>query len=91
MNWLTVSLQNTNAVRSRQVESQTQKKDVYGEGEYKAKINLLDDGQIIEMADNLRGGVPMIRRSLTVLREADITELLEKNRSELTLVGGDSD
>ncbi len=67
-------------------------KDVYGEGEYKAKVNLLDDGQIIEMADNLRGGVPMATPVFDGAEEADITELLEKaglnSSGQVTLIDG---
>jgi len=34
-------------------------KDVYGDGEYQDKVMLLNDDQIVEMSNNLRGGVPM--------------------------------
>jgi len=53
-------------------------KDVYGDGEYKAKVNLLDDEQIVEMSNNLRSGVPMATPVFDGADEADITALLEK-------------
>jgi DNA-directed RNA polymerase subunit beta len=35
-------------------------KDVYGEREFSEKVSKLsDDRQMVEMANNLRGGVPM--------------------------------
>ncbi|MDD3021839.1 MAG: DNA-directed RNA polymerase subunit beta, partial [Alphaproteobacteria bacterium] len=53
-------------------------KDVYGDGEFKAKVNLLDDEQIVEMSNNLRSGVPMATPVFDGADEADITALLEK-------------
>lgn len=53
-------------------------KDVYGEGEYKDKVMLLNDDQVVEMAGNLRTGVPMATPVFDGAEEADITALLEK-------------
>jgi DNA-directed RNA polymerase subunit beta len=53
-------------------------KDVYGESEYKAKVTKLDDRQLVEMANNLRGGVPMATPVFDGAHEADINALLEK-------------
>jgi DNA-directed RNA polymerase subunit beta len=51
-------------------------KDVYGEKEYKEKVSRLDDVQMVEMANNLRGGVPMATPVFDGAKEADIDELL---------------
>ena len=53
-------------------------KAVYGEEEFKAKVSKLDDNQKVEMANNLRGGVPMGTPVFDGAEEKDITELLEK-------------
>jgi DNA-directed RNA polymerase subunit beta len=53
-------------------------KDIYGEGEYKAKVSRLNDAQIVEMAGNLRGGVPFATPVFDGAHEADINVLLEK-------------
>ena len=53
-------------------------KDVYGEKEYRDKVTKLDDTQVLEMANNLRGGVPMATPVFDGAHEKDITELLEK-------------
>ena len=53
-------------------------KDVYGEREFKEKVDKLDDAEVLEMANNLRGGVPMATPVFDGADEADINELLEK-------------
>jgi len=67
-------------------------KDVYGEGEYNAKVTLLDDTQVVEMANNLRGGVPMATPVFDGAEESDITTLLEKaglnSSGQVTLIDG---
>lgn len=67
-------------------------KDVYGEGEYKDKVMLLNDDQIVEMSNNLRGGVPMATPVFDGADEADITALLEKaglnSSGQVTLIDG---
>jgi DNA-directed RNA polymerase subunit beta len=52
--------------------------DVYGEDEYKNKVSLLDDNQMVEMAGNLRGGVPMATPVFDGADEEDINVLLDK-------------
>jgi DNA-directed RNA polymerase subunit beta len=67
-------------------------KEVYGEGEYKDKVMLLNDDQIVEMSNNLRGGVPMATPVFDGADEADITALLEKaglnSSGQVTLIDG---
>ncbi|MCF8495940.1 MAG: DNA-directed RNA polymerase subunit beta [Alphaproteobacteria bacterium] len=53
-------------------------KDVYGEREYQQKVAKLDETQLIEMAGNLRAGVPMATPVFDGAHEEDITILLEK-------------
>jgi DNA-directed RNA polymerase subunit beta len=53
-------------------------KDVYGEREYDEKVTKLDEKQLVEMAGNLRGGVPMATPVFDGAHEDDITELLGK-------------
>jgi DNA-directed RNA polymerase subunit beta len=53
-------------------------KDVYGESEYESKVLKLNDQQIVEMADNLRGGVPVATPVFDGAHEADVDVLLEK-------------
>jgi DNA-directed RNA polymerase subunit beta len=67
-------------------------KDVYGEGEFNDKITLLNDNQLFEMSNNLRGGVPMATPVFDGAEENDITALLEQaglHRSgQVTLIDG---
>ncbi|MCK6418540.1 MAG: DNA-directed RNA polymerase subunit beta, partial [Alphaproteobacteria bacterium] len=67
-------------------------KDVYGEREYKEKVSKLDEKQTLEMANNLRGGVPMATPVFDGAHEADISSLLEQaglNRSgQVKLIDG---
>ncbi|MFN3701736.1 MAG: DNA-directed RNA polymerase subunit beta [Alphaproteobacteria bacterium] len=51
---------------------------VYGEREYKEKVSKLDAEQVVEMANNLRGGVPMATPVFDGAEEKDISDLLEK-------------
>jgi DNA-directed RNA polymerase subunit beta len=53
-------------------------KDVYGEREFKDKVSLLGDSELVEMAGNLRKGVPMATPVFDGAEESDITELLTK-------------
>ncbi|HEU4839219.1 MAG TPA: DNA-directed RNA polymerase subunit beta, partial [Micavibrio sp.] len=53
-------------------------KDVYGESEFKNRVSLLNDQQMVEMANNLRGGVPMATPVFDGAHEEDINDLLEK-------------
>ena len=53
-------------------------KDVYGDREYDEKVSQLDDNEVVSMANNLRGGVPMATPVFDGAHEADISVLLEK-------------
>lgn len=53
-------------------------KEVYGEDEYKNKVTKLDDVQLVEMANNLRGGVPFATPVFDGAEERDINALLAK-------------
>jgi len=67
-------------------------KEVYGDSEYDQKVTLLNDNQVVEMANNLRGGVPMATPVFDGAEESDITALLEQaglHRSgQVTLIDG---
>ncbi|MBL4588542.1 MAG: DNA-directed RNA polymerase subunit beta, partial [Alphaproteobacteria bacterium] len=53
-------------------------KDVYGDTEYEGKVKVLSNKEIVEMSNNLRGGVPMATPVFDGAHENDITELLEQ-------------
>ena len=53
-------------------------KDVYGDSEYDSKVSRLNDRQLVEMANNLRDGVPMATPVFDGAVEKDINELLKK-------------
>lgn len=67
-------------------------KNVYGESEYDEKVVLLNDKQVLEMANNLRGGVPMATPVFDGAEESDVSSLLEQaglHRSgQVTLIDG---
>ncbi len=67
-------------------------KDVYGDREYKNKVEILDDTQVLEMANNLRGGVPMATPVFDGAVEKDIDELLTQaglaTTGQVTLIDG---
>ncbi|MAF49150.1 MAG: DNA-directed RNA polymerase subunit beta [Rhodospirillales bacterium] len=50
----------------------------YGEDVYKQDIAAMDDDEIVELAGNLRGGVPISTPVFDGAHEADIVEMLEK-------------
>ena len=50
----------------------------YGEREYKEKVAKLDDVEVLEMANNVRPGVPMGTPVFDGAHEGDISDLLEK-------------
>ncbi len=66
--------------------------DAYGESEFKKKVDGMDNNQIVEMAQNLRGGVPMATPVFDGAVEADIDALLEKAglpvSGQVTLIDG---
>ena len=53
-------------------------KSVYGEKTYKAEIGEHSDEQILELAGNLRGGVPVASPVFDGAREEDIVAMLEQ-------------
>jgi DNA-directed RNA polymerase subunit beta len=59
-------------------ELRKQLKLVYGEKAYKAEMSELSDEQIVELADNLRGGVPVASPVFDGAREDDIVAMLEQ-------------
>ncbi|MFO1056872.1 MAG: DNA-directed RNA polymerase subunit beta [Dongiaceae bacterium] len=71
-----------------------QLKSIYGERTYKAEFAELDDAQLVELAGNLREGVPVASPVFDGAREEDIVAMLEQaglDRSgQVTLVDGRS-
>ena len=59
-------------------------KEVYGDKEFDGKVSKLDDVQVVEMANNLRGGVPMATPVFDGANEGNIDELLQKAGLEET-------
>ena len=53
-------------------------KDVYGEEVYKEEIENLPEDRLLELAQNLKPGVPIATPVFDGAREADITGMLEK-------------
>ncbi|HIC60782.1 MAG TPA: DNA-directed RNA polymerase subunit beta, partial [Rhodospirillales bacterium] len=53
-------------------------KDVYGEPTYKSDIADLDEGEVVELAGNLRNGIPIATPVFDGAHEDDIVELLKK-------------
>jgi DNA-directed RNA polymerase subunit beta len=53
-------------------------KKVYGEKVYKTEFQDLDDKNLIELADNLRPGIPIATQVFDGAHEADIVEMLEQ-------------
>jgi DNA-directed RNA polymerase subunit beta len=53
-------------------------KEIYGKDTFDEDITVLDDEQVIELAENLRPGVPMATPVFDGAREDDIVALLEK-------------
>ncbi len=67
-------------------------KEVYGEKNYKDDIQSLDDDQVMELANNLRSGVPIATPVFDGAREPDIVEMLDMagldNSGQVTLFDG---
>ncbi|MEE8259095.1 MAG: DNA-directed RNA polymerase subunit beta [Sphingomonadales bacterium] len=53
-------------------------KEIYGADEYKAKIEGLKDTELLDMAENLKGGIPMATPVFDGAKEEDVTNLLEQ-------------
>ncbi len=66
--------------------------EVYGEREFKNKVKVLDNVEVVEMANNLRDGVPMGTPVFDGANDGNISDLLEKagmNRSgQMRLIDG---
>jgi DNA-directed RNA polymerase subunit beta len=67
-------------------------KDIYGARNYDEDIADMTDGEIVELAENLRPGVPMATPVFDGAREPDIVEMLGKaglaSSGQVTLVDG---
>ena len=59
-------------------------KDVYGEPTYKSDIADLDEGEVVELAGNLRNGIPIATPVFDGAHEDDIVEMLEKANVEVS-------
>ncbi len=62
----------------KHAELRKQVKEIYGDRTYKAEIMDLPDEQLMELADNLRGGVPVASPVFDGAREDDIVQMLER-------------
>ncbi len=58
-------------------ELQRSLKAIYGDEQYKESIAELDDDQVLELADNLRNGIPVATPVFDGAREADIVDMLK--------------
>ena len=67
-------------------------KDIYSPDEFKEKIDPLDEAQIAEMANNLRGGVPIGTPVFDGAREEEINAMLDMaglpTSGQMTLIDG---
>ena len=52
--------------------------DVYGKKEYKENISKLSDEEVLELADNMKSGLPIATPVFDGARESDINEMLDK-------------
>ncbi|MDG2321808.1 MAG: DNA-directed RNA polymerase subunit beta [Rhodospirillaceae bacterium] len=52
--------------------------DVYGDKDYRTDIQPLNEDEVIELAGNMRGGVPIATPVFDGAHEADIVEMLDK-------------
>ena len=73
-------------------ELKTKLKDVYGDSEFKKKVDTLEGAEVVSMANNLRKGVPMATPVFDGAVEADIDELLTQagldTTGQVTLIDG---
>ncbi len=67
-------------------------KDIYGEENYQAEIADLSDEELVELAGNLKNGVPIATPVFDGARESDIVDMLSKaglsHSGQVTLVDG---
>jgi DNA-directed RNA polymerase subunit beta len=77
---------------SKSAELRKQLKDVYGEKTYKAELMELEDGELVELAEGLRKGVPVASPVFDGAREDDINQMLQraglKNSGQVVLTDG---
>ncbi|MEE2997262.1 MAG: DNA-directed RNA polymerase subunit beta [Pseudomonadota bacterium] len=67
------------AVREGRIaQLQNEMKEIYGKETFDDDISALDENQVIELAENLRPGVPMATPVFDGAHEGDIVELLEQ-------------
>ena len=81
------------AVREGKIaQLQNEMKDIYGKETFDEDISALDENQVIELAENLRPGVPMATPVFDGAHEEDIVELLEQagleSSGQVTLFDG---
>ena len=76
------------AVREGKISQlQGELKDIYGKETFDADINALDENQVIELAENLRPGVPMATPVFDGAHEEDIVELLQQAGLQTSRLG----
>jgi len=65
---------------------------IYGDEVFKNEINILDDTEIVEMAENLRNGIPIATPVFDGANEADINDMLTKagldTSGQMTMIDG---
>jgi len=69
-------------------------KQVYGDRAYKGEVTELNNEELVELCDNLRGGIPVASPVFDGAREDDIVEMLEQaglaTSGQVTLIDGRS-
>ncbi|MDR3437513.1 DNA-directed RNA polymerase subunit beta [Telmatospirillum sp.] len=67
-------------------------KDIYGPKHWTEDISIMSDGELLELGENLRPGVPMATPVFDGARESDIVDMLEKaglaSSGQVTLIDG---
>ena len=81
------------AVREGKIaQLQNEMKEIYGKETFDEDISALDENQVIELAENLRPGVPMATPVFDGANEEDIVQLLEQagleSSGQVTLYDG---
>jgi DNA-directed RNA polymerase subunit beta len=77
---------------SKAAELRKHLKDIYGERTYKSDLMDLQDGELVELAEGLRKGVPVASPVFDGAREDDINQMLDraglKNSGQVILTDG---
>jgi DNA-directed RNA polymerase subunit beta len=77
---------------SKAAELRKHLKDIYGDRTYKSDLMDLQDGELVELAEGLRKGVPVASPVFDGAREDDIVQMLEraglKNSGQVILTDG---